>query len=80
MGEVRWGGRKKTDHPPLTPPIKGGEKSRQRPNLLKQQKIIGLHEIVWEEAILYKFLPLDFVVSSVERWGRVGWGCLRSEK
>jgi len=26
MGEVRWGWRKKNHHPPLTPPIKGGEK------------------------------------------------------
>jgi len=26
MGEVRWGWRKKDDHPPLTPPIKGGKK------------------------------------------------------
>jgi hypothetical protein len=25
MGEVRWGWRKKDYHPPLTPPIKGGE-------------------------------------------------------
>ena len=41
MGEVRWGWREKDDHPPLTPPIKGVEKSRQRPNLLKQQKIIN---------------------------------------
>src|SRR3989304_2665124 len=39
MGEVRWGWRKKDDHPPLTPPIKGGEKSRRRLNLLLKQCI-----------------------------------------
>src|SRR3989338_4700134 len=39
MGEVRWGWRKKYDHPPLTPPIQGGEKSRRRLNLLLKQCI-----------------------------------------
>jgi hypothetical protein len=33
MGEVGWGWRKKDDHPPLIPPIKGGGKGRQRPVL-----------------------------------------------
>jgi|SRR3989304_2540741 len=42
MGEVRWGWRKKDVHPPLTPPIKGGEKGRRRqPNLRKEDKSMG---------------------------------------
>jgi len=37
---------------------------------LKQYKIIGLHEIVWEEAVIYnKFLPqTNATVGSTTAW------------
>ncbi len=41
MGEVRWGWEKKADHPPLPPPIKGGEISSRRPDLKFSKGIAG---------------------------------------
>jgi len=41
MGEVRWGWEKKADHPPLPPPIKGGEISCRRPDLKFSKGIAG---------------------------------------
>ncbi len=40
-GEVRWGWREKTNHPPLPPPIKGGEISRRMPDLKIYKGIAG---------------------------------------
>jgi len=41
MGEVRLGWEKKADHPPLPPPIKGGEISCRRPDLKFSKGIAG---------------------------------------
>jgi len=57
MGEVRWGWRKKNDHPPLTPPIKGGEKGRRRLNLIVYEfsfYLCGLYDVWHRESPLVK--------------------------
>jgi len=41
MGEVRLGWEKKANHPPLPPPIKGGEISCRRPDLRFSKGIAG---------------------------------------
>ncbi|MDQ1271997.1 MAG: tRNA pseudouridine13 synthase [Planctomycetota bacterium] len=41
MGEVGWGCREKTDHPPLAHPIKGGEISYRMPDLKFSRGIAG---------------------------------------